>query len=54
MFNAGHPDAVNLASSISSVSFNVGIGLGALLGSVVVNAVLLTRENRGAAGVCYR
>ncbi|MCZ9313757.1 MAG: MFS transporter [Methanocorpusculum sp.] len=70
-----YPDAVNLASSVSPVSFNVGIGLGALLGSVVVNAVglrevgycgavlaagavaaavLLTRGNRSAAGVCYR
>ncbi|MCZ0859765.1 hypothetical protein O0S10_00820 [Methanocorpusculum sp. MG] len=54
MFNAGHPDAVNLASSISPVSFNVGIGMGALLGSVVVNAVLLTRGNCGTTGVCYR
>ena len=33
-----HPDAVNLASSIAPVSFNIGIGLGALLGGVVVDA----------------
>ncbi len=32
-----YPDAVNLASSVSPISFNLGIGLGALIGSVVVN-----------------
>lgn len=49
-----HPDAVNLASSLLPVSFNLGIGIGALLGSMVVSAAGLRDVRLLRGGTCCR